>query len=57
MERGPIRILANLGDEGVKIDLRERESLRMKSCDGVVLLAGQAAMPKMSFAILERAEN
>jgi maltooligosyltrehalose trehalohydrolase len=57
MERGPVRILANLGDEDVKIDLLERESLRMKSRDGVALSAGQVAMPKMSFAILERAEN
>jgi maltooligosyltrehalose trehalohydrolase len=57
MERGPVRILANLGDEGVKVDLREGELLRLKSCDGVVLSAGEAALPKMSLAILECSEN
>jgi maltooligosyltrehalose trehalohydrolase len=57
MERGPMRILANLGDDGVKIDLHDDESLRLKSCDGIVLAAGEVALPKMSFAILERSEN
>ena len=57
MERGPVRILANLGERPVKIDLREGERLRLKSTDGVVLSAGEAALPKMSFAILERTEN
>ena len=57
MERGPVRILANLGEDGVKVDLREGESLRLKSSDGVVLSAGQAALPKMSLAIVERSEN
>jgi maltooligosyltrehalose trehalohydrolase len=57
MERGPVRVLANLGDDGVKVDLREGESLRLKSCDGIVLSAQQAALPKMSFAVLERSEH
>jgi hypothetical protein len=57
MERGPVRILANLGDEAVKCDLRNGERIRLSSCEGVTLTAGQIALPKMSLAVLERSEN
>jgi maltooligosyltrehalose trehalohydrolase len=57
MERGPMRILANLGDDNVKIDLHDDETLRLSSRKDIVLVAGQVALPKMSFAILERSES
>jgi maltooligosyltrehalose trehalohydrolase len=57
MERGPVRILANLGDDSVKVDLHDGESLRLSSREGIVLAAGEIALPKMSFAILERSES
>jgi maltooligosyltrehalose trehalohydrolase len=57
MERGPIRIMANMGDNSVKWDLRNGEKIRLRSCEGIVLRAGEIAMPKMSLAVLERAEN
>jgi maltooligosyltrehalose trehalohydrolase len=57
MERGPVRILANLGEQPTKIELRDGERIRLSSCDGIVLSAGQASLPKMSLAILERSEN
>ena len=57
MERGPVRILANLGEESVKVDLREGESMLLSSRDGIVLSAGEVVLPKMSLAILQRSEN
>jgi maltooligosyltrehalose trehalohydrolase len=53
MERGKLRILANLGENPVTIDLLDGETLRLSSRDGVVLSEGQVAMPKMSFAVLD----
>jgi maltooligosyltrehalose trehalohydrolase len=57
MERGPVRILANLGDNPVKSNLRGGERIRLSSCEGIALSAGQIALPKMSLAILERSET
>jgi maltooligosyltrehalose trehalohydrolase len=57
MERGTLRILANLGDAPVKSDLRNGERIRLSSCEGITLAAGQIALPKMSLAILECSES
>jgi len=54
MQRGTVRVVANLGDNPVKVDLLDGERLKLCSRDGVALSAGQIAMPKMSFAMLER---
>ncbi len=54
MERGPVRTLANLGSDPVKINLRDGEKLRLSSCEGIVISAGQIALPAMSLAIVIR---
>jgi maltooligosyltrehalose trehalohydrolase len=57
MQRGPVRIVANLGKIPVKVDLLSGEKILVSSCEGIALSAAQIAMPKMSLAILERREE
>jgi maltooligosyltrehalose trehalohydrolase len=57
MERGPVRTLANLGSDPVKLNLRDGEKLRLSSCDGIVISAGQIALPAMSLAVLVRRDD
>jgi maltooligosyltrehalose trehalohydrolase len=57
MQRGPVRIVANLGQIPVKVDLLGGEKILLSSCEGIALSAAQIAMPKMSLAILERREE
>jgi maltooligosyltrehalose trehalohydrolase len=57
MQRGPVRILSNLGEAPVSVDLREGESLCLSSSSGVTAHAAQVALPKMSFALLMSKEE
>lgn len=52
MRRGSVRILANLGDSPVRMKVLDGESIRLSSCEGVVLSGKEIALPKMSLVVL-----
>ncbi len=57
MERGRVRTLANLGEGPVKINLRDGERVKLSSRGGIVVTAGQIALPGMSLVVVMRTED
>jgi maltooligosyltrehalose trehalohydrolase len=52
MLRGSVRVMANLGANPVKMTLRQNETMRLSSCEGIAISGKQIVLPKMSFAVL-----
>jgi maltooligosyltrehalose trehalohydrolase len=52
MQRGKVRVLVNLGESPLKIDLCSCESIRLSSSASVRLLERQVEMPKTSLVVL-----
>jgi hypothetical protein len=52
MQRGAVRTLMNIGGEAVQFEMREGESLLLRSREDVAIAGGWIALPAMSLAVV-----
>jgi maltooligosyltrehalose trehalohydrolase len=52
MQRGPVRVLLNLGGEPVQLELKDREVLQLRSKEDVTIVGGSIALPPISLAVV-----
>jgi maltooligosyltrehalose trehalohydrolase len=52
MQRGSVRVLLNIGGEAVQIELKDRESLQLRSREDVTIIGDSIALPPMSLAVV-----
>ena len=51
MQRGAVRTLMNIGQEAVRLKMREGEGLQLASREGVVVEGEEMVLPAMSLAV------
>ena len=57
MERGPVRVMCNLGDDAVEFDNRAGLPLLLASRDDVRLEDAKVVLPPNTFALLSSEKN